>query len=105
MKVALATIFMFSSLWLGESQAHAAVCGLRVDILKKLAEKFKEIPVASGITDNETNLLAEIFSSEKGETWTIIITNPDGRACVMMTGKNWRYNRNPVFPTNPNEKN
>ena len=106
LKVGSATIFMFALLGLEEGQAHTTICGPRADILKKLAEKYKEVPVAFGTVgdDNGSNLLLELLSSEKGETWTLTMTSPDGKTCLVSSGKNWRHRRDPVFPTDPSEK-
>ncbi len=93
---------MLSLSWLGESQAQTAICGPRASILEQLATKYKEIPVSFGT--NENRVLIELFSSERGETWTITLTNSNGDTCLIASGENWRQHRLPVFPTDPGEK-
>ena len=31
----------------------------------------------------------EVLSSKTGESWTIIITMPDGNTCLIAAGENW----------------
>jgi hypothetical protein len=61
-------------------------CGDRADFIKTLADKYKETSKALGIA-NQTNLV-EIFTSAKG-TWTIMVTQPTGKACIIAAGSSW----------------
>ena len=61
-------------------------CGDRGDILKHLSRNYKEAPVAMGLVSNGNVL--EVLSSGNG-SWTIIITRPDGKSCVMAVGEAW----------------
>lgn len=40
-----------------------------------------------GITNNGG--VMEILTSKDGETWTLLITMPNGMACMMATGEDW----------------
>jgi hypothetical protein len=53
-----------------------------------LAGKYKEAPVASGISSN--GALIEVLSTEEGDTWTILLTAPNGTSCVVDTGQAWQ---------------
>lgn len=67
-------------------QCHAQqVCGPRAEVLKKLADAYKETPVVLAI--GGSGRILEIIASPNGETWTAITTGTDGVSCVVMTGE------------------
>ena len=71
------------------SAASAEVpCGQRDTIVDWLAGKYKEAPVASGISSK--GALIEVLSTEEGDTWTILLTAPNGTSCVVDTGQAWQ---------------
>ncbi len=62
--------------------------------VKHLGKKYSEIPVAIGPTNNGAVL--EVLSSNSGKNWTIMVTLPNGTACMIgrdKTGKNSRLRR------------
>ena len=74
---------------LSSSAAVAQVpCGQRDKIVKLLAVKYHEEPVASGISSK--GALIEVFSTEDGDTWTILLTAPRGNSCIVDTGQAWQ---------------
>jgi hypothetical protein len=75
------------------SQA-APMCSPREDVLEMLEGKYKESPIALGIT-NDGGLL-EVFSTDGGETWTIIVTSPRGESCLVAVGEDWHTIENLV---------
>lgn len=64
----------------------ASVCGKRANLLTTLDKDYKEAPVAMALT-MAGNVL-EIIASETG-TFTVLITEPSGRTCVVEAGKSW----------------
>ena len=60
-------------------------------MLDWLAANFREIPIALGVTGGGD--LVEILTSPTGNTWTIIVTNPRGRTCLLAAGEGWRVAR------------
>jgi hypothetical protein len=62
-------------------------CRDRADVLKHLGAKYKEAPVAVGVTS--TGGLIEVLSSGEDGTWTIIVTAPTGLSCLMAAGEGW----------------
>lgn len=62
-------------------------CGARTTVLDYLSTKYKEKPVAMGIAANGS--LIEVLSSNKGTTFTIIVTVPDGKTCMVAAGEGW----------------
>tara|TARA_R110002072_G_scaffold42656_2_gene120378 strand:- start:1137 stop:1505 length:369 start_codon:yes stop_codon:yes gene_type:complete len=63
------------------------VCFERAALIKHLSGKFEEAPVAAGLAANGS--MVEVFSSPDGNTWTIVLTQPDGATCVMASGESW----------------
>ncbi len=70
------------------SMAEPASCGERSELIKALKQKYKEIPVAAGISQKNTEAF-EIFASEKG-TWTVVMTTSTGMTCIMAAGHSWK---------------
>ena len=72
------------------TQAPAAglACGDRTSLLTALADKYKEATVAVGVTNSGG--LVEVLSSGDGQTWTIIVSSPEGLTCLLATGEGWR---------------
>ncbi len=69
-------------------QAHAQSPGVnRADLVKQLVERHSETPVARGLGSNGG--MFEVFSSKDGETWTIIMTTPDGKSYLLGAGEFW----------------
>ena len=62
------------------------VCSERGKFLERLASGFEETPVAMGLASNGSVL--EVLASDDG-TWTIIVTTPKGRSCVVASGEAW----------------
>jgi hypothetical protein len=64
----------------------AGMCGKRVDFIKALNDKYQESGKALGIA-GQVNLV-EIFASKAG-TWTILVTTPEGKSCIIAAGSSW----------------
>lgn len=62
-------------------------CRERTEVLQHLGAKYKEAPVAVGVTS--TGGLIEVLSSGEEGTWTIIVTAPSGLSCLMAAGESW----------------
>ena len=81
--------FLLGSLCLSQN-ADAQSAGIVVDreaVAKELNEKHREKTVGMGLADNGGVL--ELFTSEGGETWTVLLTMPNGSSFVVGTGKAW----------------
>ncbi|MBL6945717.1 MAG: hypothetical protein ISR47_03670 [Rhodospirillales bacterium] len=79
----------FLILTLGASSGYAqmaAACGERGSIASKLDDGYSEKPVAMGLSAN--GAVVEVFAATSG-TFTIILTQPDGISCILMTGESW----------------
>jgi hypothetical protein len=94
MKIATATFcgtLVFGAALIAASSdgaAQQAPCNRRDDVLGHLAQKYQEVPVAIGVTNRGG--LVEVLSNGDGKTWTIIISSPDGQACMVAAGEGWR---------------
>lgn len=62
-------------------------CSSRDKVLDHLSHKYSETPVAVGVANNGG--VIEVLSSLDGQTWTIIITMPDGMSCMVAAGEAW----------------
>ncbi len=68
--------------------AQAQACNDRDTVLGHLATKYGEAPIAIGVTDKGG--LLEVLTTGDGNTWTIIVSMPNGRSCMVAAGEGWR---------------
>lgn len=73
-------------------------CAPRTVIVAGLAGKYVEDARGVGMTGQGTVL--ELWHARGGETWTIIISRPDGIACAVTAGTGWQ-----AFPARPQAPN
>jgi len=66
--------------------ASQTVCAPRQPLVDGLASKFGEVPTARGLG---ANAVVEVLAAPDGQ-WTILVTQPNGLACVVMTGRHWQ---------------
>lgn len=66
--------------------AEAKTCGPRTALVEYLGAKHREKQTAIGLT--ASGRLMEIFASANG-SWTMLLTQANGNACVVATGKAW----------------
>lgn len=64
--------------------ADAGFCGPHDEFVKALNDKYRETTFFMG-TVNGTSLV-EMYRSESG-TWTVLVTTPDGRSCIVAAGQ------------------
>jgi hypothetical protein len=94
-RLAVAASLLITALAVGPAVAAGAdraagtpnICSTRANVLKHLARKYSETPVALGVAENGG--VIELLTSAEGSTWTIIITMPDGRSCMVAAGERW----------------
>ena len=65
------------------------ICAPRDAFVERLRNNHAETPVEQGLT-NENGWLVELFASADGETWTLLLTFPNGESCLITAGHNWR---------------
>lgn len=78
---ALATTLGFTN------YADAAMCGSRDSVTKLLANRYKEEPVAIGMVSDRG--VMEVYVSNDTSTWSIVVTTPQGKTCIIAAGQNY----------------
>ncbi len=68
--------------------AAQTACNPRTEVLGHLAKKYGEVPVAIGVTNKGG--LVEVLTTGDGNTWTIIVSQPNGTSCMVAAGEGWR---------------
>ncbi len=76
-------VFLVSSVAMAQ-----APCGQRDKIVEWLGVIYKEAPIATGVSSKGS--LIEVLSTHDGDTWTLIVTSPDGNSCLFASGQGWR---------------
>jgi hypothetical protein len=74
--------------------ALTPACHSHADLAAMLNQKFSEQPNALGVQAN--GHLVEVFASNDGTSWTIVITRPDGWSCIVAVGQSWETLPNPI---------
>ena len=73
---------------LSVAQAEAGdICDSHETISKRLASERDEHPVSLGLSRHGEML--QIFASPGGASWTMVITEPGGQACILDDGRHW----------------
>jgi hypothetical protein len=63
-------------------------------VVQRLADKYGETLRSMGLHQN-TDLI-EVYASDETGTWTILITKPNGQACLLAAGQMWEANVPPT---------
>jgi hypothetical protein len=69
------------------AEAAPPPCGNHDAMTTALATKFKEARRVMGVVN--ARAVMEIFMSAEG-TWTVLVTDTSGTACVIATGQDWQ---------------
>jgi hypothetical protein len=80
-----------------QSTPRLLQCAPHEKIVERLGAKFTEAPTSLGLASNGN--VVELFSAEDGETWTIVMTAPQGTSCIMASGRYWQDL--PIKPDGP----
>lgn len=76
------------ALWLGIGSTFAqSICDTRANLLSHLKSKYEETPVAIGLSN--AGGVVELITANNGKTWTLIVTRPNGMACLIAAGESW----------------
>lgn len=79
-----------AALTLATLPAHAQTpnsCGPRDALVERLSGKFGE--TRRGIGLGNQNTIVEVFASDDTGSWTVTVTLPDGRMCLVASGQAW----------------
>jgi len=63
-------------------------CTTYDEITRQLEQRYAEVPVSLGLSS--AGKLVQVFSTEDGATWTLVLTQPDGTSCVVGAGRYWQ---------------
>ncbi len=72
------------------TQAHAETqpqCAPRANVLAQLAQTYGETRQSMGLAAN--NMVMEMFASAASQSWTIIVTTPQGETCLVASGQGY----------------
>ena len=86
-RLAFASAVILGTVMIQPVAAQQPACTKRGDVVDHLGKKYSEAPVVMGLANNGG--VIEVLSSKTGESWTIIITMPNGTACMIAAGENW----------------
>lgn len=70
-------------LWAGPAAAQT-VCGARAQIVAELERKYGETRRSVGLQEGRG--VVEVYASDATGSWTILVTDTAGRACVVAAG-------------------
>ena len=86
---ALIAATLIMSTWsTARAQVPRVPCEVRSKLVERLAATYKETSVATGLAHD--GKLVEVLTNASGETWSIIVTSPQGLSCLVATGEDWR---------------
>ena len=72
-----------------QDQAPSGVpCDVRTDVVQKLADQFGETQREIGLVP-QRGVIMELFASGDGQTWTLMLSFPDGNSCLFASGTDW----------------
>jgi hypothetical protein len=94
---ALAGMLGLASPALAQAPPQSAVtpaCHSHADLTEMLNQKYAEQPSAVGLQSN--GHLVEVFVSNDGTSWTIVVTRPDGWSCIVAVGEHWESLPDPI---------
>ena len=80
-----------------ESETPEGPCLDHAEMSRLLDARFAETPAAIGLTSSGG--LVELFRTKTGSTWSLILTTPHGRSCLLSSGSSWRPRRTLIAGT------
>ena len=84
--ILLAVFFVVCVVFWPKPVLSQGICGTRDAALAYLARQYGERPRAIGLAAN--GQVVEVLASQSG-SWTMLVTRPDGLACVVASGEAW----------------
>lgn len=78
------------SVWasVGPAASQERTCDSRETVHQSLEQGFGEAPAAIGIVSED--VIVELFAEAEGATWTLMVSNSDGHACLLAAGTDWQ---------------
>jgi hypothetical protein len=72
-------------IWAAQNAQAAETCGERQAVIAQLQARYGETRQAIGLGGN--NAVMEVFASAETGSWTILVTLPTGRTCLIAAGE------------------
>lgn len=92
-----ATLCGFFLMMITGTAEAASRCAPRESVVDHLSGKFGESRQVIGLSGGE--MVMELFASDDTGTWTITVTSPDGRMCIVAAGKSYEAVNEALRPT------
>ena len=70
-----------------QAQTQGMRCGPRADVMEVLTNKYGESRRGMGMAGPSG--VVELFASASTGSWTVTVSLPDGRTCLMASGTGW----------------
>lgn len=77
--------------------AQSQQCGARAQILEILADRYGESRRSIGLTAQ--GAVVETYASAETGTWTITVTFPAGKMCLIASGQSYEPTADDVIPS------
>lgn len=71
----------------GATPAQGATCGARAEVVSRLKARYGETRRGYGLQRGQA--VVEVYASAETGSWTIIMSMPNGLACLVAAGENW----------------
>jgi hypothetical protein len=89
---AMKAIALTAALCAGTAAANDLPCADRGVITTMLETEYGEVSIGYGYEVRD--VVVEIYVSQ-GATWSLLVTTPNGRSCVIATGTDWVFIEQP----------
>jgi hypothetical protein len=90
--LAALAMLLLSGLPADAREGAGPACGPREAVIGRLAARFGETRRGLGLAEARTGRgggVVEIFASDATGSWTVTLTLPDGRTCLIASGRHW----------------
>ena len=87
LSIAVAMVLIAAAAFMAHPAAAQQAGVPRAAVVKALGDRYAEESVGLGIAQNGG--IIELFTSQDGATWTIVLTMPNGLSQVIATGESW----------------
>jgi hypothetical protein len=69
-------------------QERPEPCGPRAEVVGQLAGNYGEEQHSVGLADQNLGLV-ELYVDPHDQSWTVVLSKPDGSACLIASGTAW----------------
>jgi hypothetical protein len=86
--IAVLAVAFWAAAMFGSATAMAQSADMpRADLVEQLDAQYAEAQAAVGVTDEGG--VVEVFTTDDGSTWTLVLTKPDGTSRIVAVGETW----------------